>query len=201
MADRVAVFLDWQNVYRRGRAAFGTETEHHTFGQVDPLALALHLCAQRPNRELSTVRIYRGVPTNKENPKGYAASRRQTAAWMNKGAKRTFVYLRPLQYLSGYDPREKGIDVQLAIDFVTMAVTGEYDVGILFSIDSDLNPAIEAVQLLGNGRTAEVAAWNGPNAPQKRIGATARPSVWCHWLDERCFGKVADHTDYGRSAK
>ncbi len=197
MPQRVAVFLDWQNVYRRGRAAFGTETEHHTFGQVNPLALAQHLCGRQPDRVLQQVRIYRGIPTNAENPKGYAASRRQTAAWMKQDPKRTFVYLRPLQYLPGFDPREKGIDVQLAIDFVAMAVRGEYDVGILFSVDTDLNPALEAVHLLSSAATPEVAAWSGPNAPRKRLAGSTKPPTWCHWLDEQCFNAVADSTDYG----
>lgn len=197
MGQRVVVFLDWQNVYRRGRAAFGTETEHHTYGQVNPLALGQHLASRIPDRVLHQVRIYRGIPTNKENPKGYAASRRQTAAWMNQDAKRTFIYMRPLQYLPGYDPREKGIDVQLAIDFVTMAVQGKYDVGILFSVDTDLNPALEAVHGLSTTVTPEVAAWSGPNAPRKRLAASTTPPTWCHWLDEECFKAVADTADYG----
>jgi uncharacterized LabA/DUF88 family protein len=199
MADRVVVFLDWQNVYRRGRAAFGTETEHHTYGQVDPLTLANDLCARKPGRQLKEVRIYRGIPTPSENPKGYAACRRQTAAWMNRGRDYTYVYLRPLQYLEGYDPREKGIDVQLAIDYVRMAVQDEYDVGILFSVDTDLNPAIEAVHELDCGAVPEVAAWSGPNAPRKRLGGTTSPATWVHWLDEQCFRSVADPVDYGTS--
>lgn len=116
---------------------------------------------------------------------------------MNRGGKRTYVYLRPLQYLKGYDPREKGIDVQLAIDFVTMAFQDEYDVGILFSVDTDLNPAIEAIHSSSCRAVPEVAAWAGPNEPRKRLGGRTSPATWCHWLDEQCFQAVADPVDYG----
>lgn len=198
MSQRVVVFFDWQNVYRRARGAFCDETyDSHIEGQVDPFVVANKLVARHPDRELKEVRIYRGIPTNKNNPKGYAANRRHTAAWMT-GSPKPYVYLRPLQYLEGYDPREKGIDVQLAIDFVVMAVRKQYDVGILFSTDTDLNPAIEAVYDLNehNGPVAEVAAWKGPHNAPKRIGGGTHRKVWCHWLGADDYAAVRDTTDY-----
>jgi hypothetical protein len=119
---------------------------------------------------------------------------------MKRDPKRTDVYLRPLQYLPGFDPREKGIDVQLAIDFVVMAVRGEYDVGILFSTDTDLKPALDAVCDLtaSRGIKAEVAAWSGPNAQARRISATRGRHVFCHWLGPIDFQSVSDSKDYGQ---
>lgn len=76
----------------------------------------------------------------------------------------------------GEKPREKGIDVALAIDFVTMAVRGEYDVGILFSTDTDLKPALEAVAQLGTGVRAEVAAWSG-DGHNRRLSISSR-QLW-----------------------
>lgn len=200
MALRVVVFLDWQNVYRRGRAAFFGEHDHHTLGQVDPLKLGKHLARQVHDGEFRQVRIYRGIPTNENDPKGYAANRRQTAAWMKGDRSRTHVYLRPLQYLPGMPPREKGIDVQLAIDFVVMAVRDEYDVGILFSTDTDLKPALDAVHDHGATRAgdprAEVAAWTAPNARGRRIAGSGSRQIGCHWLDGACMLAVGDQTDY-----
>ena len=44
------------------------------------------------------------------------------------------------------DPaQEKGIDVALAIDFVRLAITGAYDVGVMMSTDTDLLPALRFV--------------------------------------------------------
>jgi hypothetical protein len=51
---------------------------------------------------------------------------------------------------------EKGIDVALAIDFVTMAVRGEYDVGVIMSTDTDLKPALEAVAQMRGSPYPEV---------------------------------------------
>jgi NYN domain len=97
-------------------------------------------------------------------------------------------------------PREKGIDVQLAIDFVVMAVRREYDVGILFSTDTDLKPALDAVCDLrpNGGPVAEVAAWSGPNAQPRRIGASRPRQVPCHWLNAADFVAVADNRNYAQ---
>jgi uncharacterized LabA/DUF88 family protein len=41
---------------------------------------------------------------------------------------------------------EKGVDVRLAIDIVTMAQARSYDAGVVISSDTDLIPAIQAAQ-------------------------------------------------------
>ena len=200
VAQRVVVFLDWQNVYKRARGAFCRETDDNVEGQVDPVALAKLLTTRTTGRELTQVRIYRGLPTNKNDPQGYAANRRHTAAWMRLRPQ-PHVYLRPLQYIEGLAPREKGIDVRLAIDLTMMAVYKRYDVGILCSSDTDLAPALEAVYDLAGkqgGPVAEVASWDGPNTRRKRINAAGDRNVWCHWLDEDAYGAVQDRTNYAR---
>jgi uncharacterized LabA/DUF88 family protein len=68
---------------------------------------------------------------------------RQCAAWESKGA---IVIARALRYPAGWPetkPQQKGVDVALAIDFVTMAIDGQYDVGVIASTDTDLKPALE----------------------------------------------------------
>lgn len=63
MADRVVVFLDYQNVYRGARGLFYTWDAPAAAGQVDPLLLGTLLAARGgPDRELYQVRVYRGVP-------------------------------------------------------------------------------------------------------------------------------------------
>lgn len=59
---------------------------------------------------------------------------------------------RPLVYPPDYPSRparEKGVDVQLAVDFVSGALAGRFDVGIIMSTDTDLYPALEAVRSYG----------------------------------------------------
>ena len=55
---------------------------------------------------------------------------------------------RSLRYPRGWPTvpaQEKGIDVALAVDFVKLAVEGDYDVGVMLSTDNDLLPALEVV--------------------------------------------------------
>jgi len=199
MTQRVMVFLDYQNCYRGAREAFGMENLAHWEGQFDPVRLGNILALRQPGqptgeRKLCGVRLYRGQPSSSKDPKGYAANRRQTQTWEDRGC---VVINRPLRYPGAW-PRvregEKGIDVQLAIDFVTHAIHDAYDIGILMSTDTDLVPALEAV--LDIGKRCEVATWRGPGY-RRRLSVKGR-EMWCHWVDSVTYGRVADPTDYNR---
>lgn len=200
MPDRVILFLDYQNVYRGAREAFCEWNAPHWEGQVDPLRLAVALLERDQkgrNRTLHEVRVYRGQPDATKDPKGYGASSRQCHVWEQLPAVRVFT--RTLRYPQTWPqdpPEEKGIDVALAVDFVMMAVRGEYDVGILMSTDTDLKPALEAVTGL-DGPICEVAAWSSPHGHSRRLSIRS-PRLWCHWLDEGAYRRCADPTDYVR---
>lgn len=197
MTERVVVFVDWQNLYNRCRDCFHDRSDSATCGQVNPTQLGHLLARKRSGRELKQVRVYRGIPTQKNDPKGYAAVRRQTTAWMKSGGDRLHVTLHPLQYLPGKAPREKGIDVELAIDMAMMAVRGEYDVGVLVSADTDLRPAVNAVyDENGSDRPwVEIAGCRGLNA-QRRIAATPPRRAAGLWLEQSDYDGIRDTTDY-----
>jgi uncharacterized LabA/DUF88 family protein len=201
---RVVVFLDWQNVYKGAREAFCTLRAPHWQGQVDPVALAQHLAGDSPfDRQLHQVRIYRGQPDGKLDPRGYAASRRQHATWQRSPL--VALVTRPLRYPQGWPgqsrigerPQEKGIDVALSVDFVVMAVRGEFEVGILMSTDTDMKPALEAVAQLtaSQGTRAEVAAWSVPGRHDRRLAIRAR-NLYCHWVGKDVYDQIADPADY-----
>jgi len=200
----VVVFLDWQNVYRGAREAFCAYGAPHWQGQVDPVALSTHLAADSPfDRHLHQVRIYRGQPDSDRDPKGFAASSRQAAAWESSPlvnlTMRTLRYPWgwPTQHQPGERPQEKGIDVALAIDFVVMAVRKEFDVGILMSTDTDLKPALEAVAELTatQGTRAEVAAWSAEERHSRRLSIRSR-KLYCHWVGKDVYQQIADPTNY-----
>ncbi len=203
MPDRVIVYIDAQNVYRGARECFGSGAgAPHVAGQFDPLAVGNLICSRPPpgtTRALSEVRIYTGRPESGKQPKAYAAHMRQCSAWEPAGA---IVIPRTLRYPPAWPTeraREKGIDVQIAIDFVAGAVDGIYDVGIIFSTDTDLRPALEFVarRFRGSPR-AESAAWRGPGA-NRAIYATNPVRTWCHYLDAADYGAVHDGTDFNIS--
>lgn len=204
MIERVVVFIDYQNAYRRARDAFHN---HHSdpnwMGQFHPAALGEMIAWRRKNHErrLHQVRMYRGLPDVRKNDKDQAAHR-QIAAWRRSDS--VSVTTRPLRYPRDYPaspPQEKGIDVQLALDFVMMAVRNEYDVGVLMSNDTDLRPGLEEVIRLGR-QTVEVASWS-PLEGRRRswlrlAGRLAGSQPYCHWIDYASYLSVQDTADYTR---
>jgi len=195
---RVVVFVDYQNAYRSARDAFHDHTfDPHWLGQIHPTALGLLLITLSgdPERSLTQIRMYRGLPSNQRDPKGYAAARRQIAAWETMPT--VDVTTRSLRYPRNYPrekPEEKGIDVRIALDFYAMAVRNEYDIGVLMSSDTDLLPALEEVVRMPGGPSAEVAAW-APLEQRLRVRGARIP---CTWIDEKHYATIQDNRDYNR---
>ena len=203
MPQRVVVFLDYQNVYHRARDVFCAPDAAAREGQVDPLALGHLLAGRVPGGRLAGVRLYRGCPSKRRDSRSYSAYRRQTARQVSRGGGLVTVISRDLRYPPDWPRRaaqEKGIDVALAVDFVMMVARGECDAGILFSSDTDLVPALEAVLALRpEGPPAcEVAAWVVPGVRPKSLSVRA-VYVRRHLLAEAEYRSVADSTNYTRS--
>ena len=97
-------------------------------------------------------------------------------------------------------PQEKGIDVAHAVDFVMAIARSECDVGILFSSDTDLAPALEAVIALrpGDPPACQVAAWAAPDGRPRSLAVRAA-RIRRHLLTEADYRTVADPTDYTRA--
>jgi uncharacterized LabA/DUF88 family protein len=195
---RVVVFLDEQNSYKDARSAFYSATHFHTYGKVIPIEYGVLLCQRLPAgwgkepRILKEVRVYGGLPDPRRDPKGNAAASRQYAVWAQSSLVRVFA--RPLQYLPGEEPKQKGVDVSLAIDLVRMGVEDEFDIGIVASTDTDILPSIE--YLLSRGKPiAEVACWWVPERFEKQLKVEGR-RLWCHRLRVADCEAVADHRDY-----
>jgi len=196
--EKLVLFVDAQNMYRGARRAFFPNSASHIDGQFNPVQLG-QLIASRPvggtTRVLHQVRVYTGRPGANKDSKGYAANRKQCASWKNWGAK---VIARPLRYPHDWPkskPQQKGIDVALAIDFIALAIDGEYDVGVIASADTDLRPALEFVHRRYQGtRQVEVAAWRS-RLTYARLSISGA-DIWCHWLRQADYDRVADLTDY-----
>lgn len=204
MTDRVVLFIDYQNVYRGARDCFHRELDApRVAGQVSPILLGEHIAAASPfDRDLAEVRVYRGRPEPTRDPRGNAACARQIEAWSRDP--RVTVVTRPLRYPRGWPdrcqpgekPKEKGIDVALAVDFGWLALEDQYDVGVLMSTDTDLKPALEKVATLTDKRV-EVAAWSGEGMYNQRL-VISGARLWCHWLDRKVYEQICDNTNYSR---
>ena len=87
-------------------------------------------------------------------------------------------------------PREKGIDVQIALDLAFGAVDDDCDVVVLFSGDSDLLPALE--RAASAGVVCETAAW----ATEGRRLPTKPYITWEHRLRRHDYDQAHDSFDY-----
>jgi uncharacterized LabA/DUF88 family protein len=195
---RVAVFLDWQNVYHCAREAFHDEFDPSRYGSVRPRAFAELLTDKgQASDQLVHIGIYRGEPNPRKDAQTHAAHMRQRQAWKDDcGEELLRVRSRPLRYLMGRplkDAEEKGVDVQLAIDAMVMGLRGEYDLAILATADTDLLPAVEGLLALkeetGKPEVA-VIGWAGTSAHLEVAGVPVR------WIGPKDYEAVKDRTDY-----
>ncbi|HXF97941.1 MAG TPA: NYN domain-containing protein [Gaiellaceae bacterium] len=189
---RVAVFIDWQNTWHAAREAFGWTAFPNEYGNYSPLRLA-EFVAEGNGRgalgQVVRVNIHRGLPSNKRDPQGYGAVRRQAQAWIAENPDVVVPKLRPLRYYGPEaEPREKGIDVEMAIEAVRFVLEGRCDVAVLFSHDTDLVPAIDAIAAL-----VETVSWVAPGFPRR---LRVRRRIYHHELDENHFAWVEDRVNY-----
>jgi hypothetical protein len=175
---------------------FDDETDPSYLGNFWPWLLANQLASSSgKDYTLAHVGVYVGIPARNKSATGYSARRRQIARWEQTGAK---VFARPLRYPKAWPaepPKEKGVDVKLAIDMVTMAVADQYDVAILASCDTDLAPAVEAVLAVCKDRgrpTIELVAWKGRS---NKIGIGGQQLTY-RMIDQVLFDAIRDGTDY-----
>jgi hypothetical protein len=203
LSTRVAVFIDWQNCFRSAQDAFGPGTN----GNVNPLALARHLAADRapgqPPGQLVHVDVHSGVPSQQHDSKSFAARMAQHAAWSGLDACLT-VFPRSLAYRFRQGlviPQEKGIDVAVAVGMVRRSlIDGSCDVTILVSADTDLLPALDLIAVSKGATSIEVAAWAGPfRAPQPL--ALQGHQIRQHRLDQNLYRAIEDTTDYTLSRR
>ena len=69
--------------------------------------------------------------------------------------------------------REKGVDVRIAVDLVSLACDGKLETAILCSSDSDLQPAIKEIK----DRKTEVVYLGFENNPNKGLAYTANRTI------------------------
>lgn len=212
---RVVVFIDYQNVYRDARRAFGGGG-YSSDGQIDRILYGQHLAslrkprARRERRALEQIRIYRGRPHSEKQAKTAAAHMRQVAAWEKAGEDwkpgGLKVITRDLRYPRDYPrdggrPEEKGIDVALAIDAVSMAINGELDIAILATTDTDQRPVFEAFGRLPLDPAPEVetATWMSRSFSKKL--ETPGVETFVHRLNDAAYRNVHDSRDYNLSSR
>lgn len=194
---RIAVFIDWQNTWHAAREAFGWTEFPNEYGNYSPLRLA-ELLADGNGRgergDLVRVNIHRGLPSNKQDPRSYGAVRRQAQAWIAENPNLVVPRLRPLRYYGvEAEPREKGVDVDMAVEAIRFVMSDRCDVAVLFSHDTDLLPAVEAIADLKGERAVETVSW-AADGFRSRLRTQSR--IHHHALDVNSFAWVESRVNY-----
>lgn len=186
---RTAVFLDWGFVERSVSAQLGGGLD---FRDLSPTRLAQEIVSSR--KWASTVNftaVFDGIHDQHRRPADYA----RTFSWAQQceADANTKVYLQHLQYLPDGSFRQKGTDVELALEMVDAARSERFDIIIAFTGDRDLLPA--ARRVLDAGVRFESACWgrrrSGLSIPEAR--------TWCHALDVAAFRRSSTPRPAGSS--
>jgi NYN domain-containing protein len=188
LPERVAVFLDYQNVHLTGHTLFDGAREPYRCVP-HPVRLADLLASKRARPSAAaTILVYRGQPHPLHQPKPAAANEAQASQWSRD--RRVRVIRRQLNYRNwpAHPPLEKGIDVAIAVDMMRLAFRRAYDALVLFSGDTDLLPVVETIYSLKLGHV-EVACWSGA----KPLRFPGRPPMpWCHFLNRQDWRATVD---------
>ncbi len=146
--DQYAVaFIDGQNLFHCAKEAFG-----YTYPNYDAKKLAEAVCKQR-GWTLTQTRFYSGVPPIERDKKWHEFWAKKTLRMSRSGVQ---VVTRSLRYTEElladgryvYIAREKGIDVRIAIDVLSMAINKQLDVALIFSQDQDLAEVATEVKVI-----------------------------------------------------
>jgi uncharacterized LabA/DUF88 family protein len=198
-SKRVCAFFDGQNLFHAAERAFG-----YSFLTCDPLKLAGCLCSRRVGWSLTSTRFYTGIPSAEYDPalRGFWNAK---LAYM--GRQGILNYSRDLKYTdikfedsSGktqvfHQPREKGVDIRLAIEAVMLAHQNQYDVALIFSQDQDFTEIVKELHRIEvlKSRWIRVAGAYLPDGQDPLHGAIPIE------IDRATYDACVDQRDY-RSA-
>jgi uncharacterized LabA/DUF88 family protein len=194
---RVIAFFDGQNMFHGIRDTLSIRTPNY-----DPEALARLLCETQPGWTLVETRFYTGVPGISHNPAWHGFWANKLSA-LNRRPNVT-IYSRTLHYqpvaLSNGEtrlvPKEKGIDVRIAIDMISLTLRKQLDVILLFSQDQDFSEVAREIREISidQQRWIKIASaypTRDLRHPRRSVNAT-------DWLpfDQGMYLRCIDTMDY-----
>ena len=197
-------FVDGQNLYHSAREAFG-----YSFPNFDISSLAGQVCADK-GWTLSQTRFYTGVPDPADNQKWHDFWRAKTAQMGRQGV---HVYTRSLRYrnkaftlpdgtshtvLVG---EEKGIDVRIALDIISLAHSQAYDVALVFSQDQDLSAVADEVRKISIEQSRWIKMASAfPTSPTYDNRRGINKTDWIS-IDRDMYDGHIDRRDYFKSGE
>ena len=191
------LFIDYQNLHMSAHDRFAAIGAPIHDSLIHPALFANRVQAVRNEFvyqavEVTEIHVFRGQPSNKHDSQAAARNKAQAAEWTRD--RRVTMHTRPLRYPldPSEKPREKGVDVMLAISFIRAAMLKSCDTLILASRDTDLLPALETAHELDHA-IVEVAGWLGDT---RLSFSNSGGRLWGTKLDEEEFKKSRDPREY-----
>lgn len=196
---RAYVFFDGMNLFNAAKEAFG-----YTYPNYDVRQLAERVC-QLNGWELVRACFYTGVHRASVNPELHAFWTSKVAQLGRDGV---YTFTRELRYSnrvftvpggiqqSVLVPREKGIDVRIAIEITSLAHKRAYDVAVIFSQDQDLSEVATEVREIAAGQTRWVKLASAfPVGPTTRNPRGINGTDWIK-VDKATYDACIDTRDY-----
>ncbi len=197
---RAVAFVDGQNLFYAAKLAFG-----YSYPNYDVSCLALTVCREQ-QWQLVQTRFYTGVPSSYDKPFWHHFWSAKLA--LMGGRQGIHVFSRPLRYrnqtitlsdgsiqtvLVG---QEKGIDVRIALDIVSLAREIQYEVAVIFSQDQDLTEAAEKVRLIASQQDRWIKlASVFPISPTSSNNRGINNTDWIK-IDRKMYDSCLDPRDY-----
>ena len=91
--------------------------------------------------------------------------------------------------------------MELALDFFAGALEDDFDVGVIFSADADLLPAIEKVLDPRRALSVVVETANWWNPPHTTFQLGKDLNIRHHQLDATAYESVRDRRNYSRRSE
>lgn len=146
---RAIAFVDGQNLFKATRDAFG-----YSYPNYGIPSLPIKICRLK-GWSLHQARFYTGVPERSEDERWHKfwSEKIRVMKWHG-----VHVYTRSVRYRDvevelpdGTKrrirvPREKGIDIRIALDVIRLAIRKEFDVAMLFSQDQDFSEVADEIR-------------------------------------------------------
>lgn len=191
--------MDGQNLFHSAKDAFG-----YTFPNFDVHLLAKEVCAVH-GWNFDGCFFYTGIPSPEDDIFWNTFWVKKTAQMGRSGVK---VFTRSLRYrnkavrlpdgsthtfLTG---EEKGIDVRIALDILTGAMNGSYDVAVVFSQDQDLSEVATEIRTISQQQSRWIKiACAFPCSPAARNKRGINGTDWLK-IDRATYDKCIDPKDY-----
>jgi len=192
---RTIVFIDGQNLYHLAKEAFGCGGAGpvvYSYPSYDVERLAKRLTNAKPDRILTQIRFYTGVP---DPDVGYDEVRWHMF-WTNKlrHIKNQGIYVYKGRINSSR--QEKGVDVSLAIDLIDLTYQNKYDLAILISQDWDFGPAVRLAKAVATGQGRSIVfescfPYGAGSTSDRGIPGT----TWIK-IDQNLYDRCIDLNDY-----